>query len=206
MTVAQCEILLFFSINNFICKARERTQIPSTIFISIIVLKVLRIFYNTFFHLLCWILFRPLLMQVCCVLCLLRPSRCFHACKQLVESGVSAWCLCWRELRSIPGWGCYPGAWAQSCTVISLRPPLFYDRRLREEPSNYLHLKTPPALPLQTLKNQHIALGWDDWKYPPGSSRHPSTHNLINEKVALIMRVYIISDLSWNNKAVVRTS
>lgn len=85
----------------------------------------------------------------CCVLCLLRLSLCSHACKQLVESCVSATCLCWREMRSITGQGCYPGAWAQPCTVISSHLPLFYDRPLREGPSNYLPLKNT-ALPLHT--------------------------------------------------------
>lgn len=108
-------------------------------FISIIVLKVQRAtLYHFYFlckavkfhikqcvHTLYAVLHPPqtTVDAVCCVLCLLPPSLCFHACKQLVESCVSACCLCWRELRSITGWGCYPGAWAQPCAVISPHLP-----------------------------------------------------------------------------------
>lgn len=120
---------------------------------------------------------------VCCVLCLLRPSLCFHACKQLVESCVSATCLCWREMRSITGQGCYPGAWAQPCTVISSHLPLFYDRTLREGPSNYLPLKNT-ALPLHTQKKTTYV--WVRRKISTGRWRCAASRNFINYNLLLI--------------------
>lgn len=143
--VTQCEILVFFNVNNFICKARYSTS-SGAIFRShqsfhfyycsessegnslsfLFSLQSCKIPHKTIcVHRLYAVLHPPqtTVDAVCCVLCLLPPSLCFHACKQLVESCVSACCLCWRELRSITGWGCYPGAWAQPCAVISPHLP-----------------------------------------------------------------------------------
>lgn len=143
MTVTQCEILVFFNVNNLISKARCSTS-SGTIFRShqsfhfyycsessegthhfYFLCKAAKFHIKQCVHSLYAELHPPqtTVDAVCCVLCLLPPSLCFHACKQLVESCVSAWCLCWRELRSITGWGCYPGAWAQPCTVISPHLP-----------------------------------------------------------------------------------
>lgn len=162
--VTQCEILVFFNVNNFICKARYSTS-SGTIFRShqsfhfyycsessegtlyhfYFLCKAVKFhikqYVCTAYMLLC-ILLRPLLMQF-----VVSSAFCHHRC---VFMRVSSW---WRAVSVhgvYAGGNCDPSLDGVVTQVPEhslvqssrLTFPLFYDRQLKEEPSNYLHPKT----------------------------------------------------------------
>lgn len=137
MWKTQCDVFLFFNV-GLSCRGRDGTSSHTDIWIIsifwFVLLFCIKSMYTCLFickavklqikqyigtaYILHHFLLRPLLM-----LFVVSSVFCGHRCvfmhvSSWVESCVSVRCLCWREMQSINGWGCYPGAWAQPCTHL----------------------------------------------------------------------------------------